>query len=248
MRTFAATLALGVLLTPALVAQDQRPAALVYEAYFQINYADLEEWNETFRRYSEPILRDLQQEGVIQGFTINQHQTGGTHNWRQAIRLYDWASSEAFWSAYLSRVAEVTGEEENVRISNMIAAHHDEIWNIGSTNISGGGQFQYHTAYRVGFGNMEEWNRLVEEVLGPVMTALSEEGLAGGWVRLDHNTGASHNTKLVVFFPDLGTSHDFFAQLETRLAEQHPTEFRRILELIRSHEDYVWAPVPPAGN
>ena len=47
-------------------------------------------------------------------------------------------------------------DAQNARIGNMIAAHHDEIWNIGSTDISGGGQFQYHTAYRVGFGNMEE--------------------------------------------------------------------------------------------
>ena len=66
--------------------------------------------------------------------------------------------------------------------------------------------------------------------------------------RLDHNTGASHNTKLVVFFPGWDTMDDFFAQLETRLAKQHPTEFRRIWELIRSHEDYIWASVPLGGN
>ena len=69
--------ALALLVVAPLSAQENRPAAFIYEAYYSVDMADTEEWNRQYREYSVPVLRQLVDEGVIEGFTQMQHQTGG---------------------------------------------------------------------------------------------------------------------------------------------------------------------------
>ena len=237
-----------VLLSLPAAAQEPQPPQIVYEAYFQVT--NLDEWNRLFREYSVPLLRQLQEEGAIQGWTLSQHHTGGSYNVRQAVRTYDWASIDTFWSEYLSRLDDAVPEETRDTWDRLSTAHRDEIWNIGLTNLSGRPTSHiYHSAFNIGFADQEEWNTAFEERTRPVLDELVEEELLGGYVVLNHNSGGAHNWRVMYFFEEWDRIDDFFGQFFSRIAERYPAEENeRVGQLIRSHMDYVWVPVPAQAN
>jgi len=111
--TIFAALPLALLAVAPVSAQEEtQPAAHVYEAYYDVGYGDLDEWNRQWNEYSVPILDALVEEGVIEGWSHWQHNVGGTYNVRFTARTHDWASIETFWSQYLERYFASTPEAE----------------------------------------------------------------------------------------------------------------------------------------
>lgn len=250
-RTVFAVLALAVLAPFAAAAQeaeDQAPVQ-VYVAYYKIGYADLEEWTSSYFEHSVPILQELQEEGVIQGWNVWQHQTGGEYNWRFAVRTAEWAQLGQFWQEYLGRLMDRAPEtfERNTR---MIRAHYDEIWNLTAVHIPDpppNTQYVYDSRYQLSFADMDEWNGTWDEVLAPVLNQAMADGILAGWVLEGHNTGPRYNWKVLYFFEEWDDMDDLFSRLTAAITAD-PAVWQRVGGMIAAHDDVIWSMVPePEG-
>ena len=228
-----------------LAAQDATDPTHVYEAYYRVSRADLDEWNRLYQEESVPVLTDLQNEGIIQGWDQWQHSTGGEYNIRLSIRTYDWASFERFWDEFLSRRS-----ESATRRGRMILAHRDEIWNVNAVNAPADTEigYLYASTYQVNFPDLEEWNRLWTDVAIPILDEAMDDGLLGGWVLLGHNTGGPHNSKMMYLFENWDGIDDVFESLQETLAEEHAEDWETMNRLRGPHDDIIWVPTPTEAD
>lgn len=228
-----------------LTGQETRPPAFVYEAYYQVDYADLDAWNQSYWKYSVPVLEQLQEEGVIEGWSQWQHQTGGAdYNIRFTARTWDWTSLNTFWSEYLSRLRSAMPAAEWDAVARMIVQHRDAIWGVDQVNLNAGAQtnYVYVSTFRVNFSKMEDWDRLWDDVAAPILEAAMNEGILSGWVKLNHNTGGPHNSKILYMFDSWDDIDNLFGKMLGTMAEQHPDEWALANELNLAHDDVIWVP------
>ena len=245
-RVTAVCLSAMALTSGAAAAQDQEPPRYVYEAYNQVS--DLQAWNGFHQKYAVPILRQLQSDGVIQGWTAAQHHTGGQYNSRLAIRTYDWASINTFWSEFFSRLSSAVPEGEMNAWFSMSRAHRDDIWELGAINTSQRPtNFMYQAAFQIGFADLEEWNANFTNQLRPILDELVGEGLLGGYVVFNHNTGGPLNWKLLYLFEEWDKMDDFFQQLGSRMSQRVPAA-AQAAQLVQAHTDDLWVPVPAQAS
>ncbi len=229
-------------------AQEARPISHVYEAYYQVNFADIEEWNRLYWEHDVPVLTALRDEGLIQGWSHSQHDAGGEYNVRMAIRVYDWASIDTFWAEYLTRLEEEYTAQEWERSSRITQAHHDEIWSFGASlfadpQVNTG--YMYASTFRINFGDEDAWNHLWQEASFPIMQRLIDAGQLGGVVKLNHHTGGPHNSKILYMFEDWDQIDDFFEAVLAGLEEDG--SLNRIFRMVEAHDDVIWAPVTREG-
>jgi len=97
-------------------------AKYFYDAQFQVNFADLEAWNEMFNETFVPALEEAMEEGLLDGWVIESHDTGGRYNFKLINIVNDWddiddLTEKVFTAAPLSHP-----------IWDMIVAHKDEVW------------------------------------------------------------------------------------------------------------------------
>lgn len=226
-----------------LQAQEVRQPAFVYEAYFRIEYADLEAWNQRYWDYSVPVLEGLREEGIIEGWDQYHHHTGGEYNIRFAVRTYDWNSISEFWAQYLERVEAAMPAGEWTATERMLVEHDDEIWEIGELNTRPDFELThlYSSMFRVSFADMEVWNDLWSDVSGEILAEAMDDGLLGGWVRLDHNTGGPYNSKHLFLFDDWDSIDDvIFERMIGGLMEAQPDVWTRLNRLFHDHTDVIW--------
>lgn len=246
MRTIIAVLATLVLVSAVPVMAQEGPPRYVNESYLQISFADVDEWNAIYREHIVPVLQELQDEGMLEGWFFSSHQTGGSYNYRLAFRFYDWASIMPFFDAYFARLTE-RAPDALERTGHMIMSHEDEIWEISDVHVSEDGppiRYLYASVFQVSLADMDEFNQLYEEVWTPVLTDLVSEGLLNGWVVLNHAFGGRHNWKILYFCEEWDKIDDFFQSYLGRLREQHPAEFEKAGRMVVSHRDNLWVPVP----
>ncbi len=226
-----------------LASQEQRPPAHVYEAYYRIDYADLDDWNQRYWNYSVPVLEALREEGVIEGWSQWEHQTGSEYNIRFTARTYDWASLETFWDEYLSRLREAMQAEGWEASGRMIVEHRDEIWDVDEAHVPADAEinYMYASTFRVSFADMDEWNRLWTDVAFPILEQAMSDGILSGWVKLNHNTGGPHNSKVLYMFDSWDDIDDLFDRLVGTMSEEHPDVWARVNELLQAHDDVIWA-------
>jgi len=230
-------------------AQETEGPAFLYEAYYKVGYADLPEWNRMYFEYSVPIFEALRDRGVIEGWGHWVHQTGGDYNIRMAIRTYDWNSLDVFWDEYLRRMEATIPAADLEGSMRMIRAHRDEIWDFGDISVPPGTQtsYMYAATYQYNFADTEEWNRIWGQAMTPLLRDAQAEGLLGGWVTLVHNTGGSHNFKVLFVFDEWDKIDDFTGTVLGRMAEEHPQDFQRFMALIQAHDDAIYEPVRAGG-
>lgn len=226
-------------------AQEEPPPLVVYEAYFKINFADLEEWTTLFREQIVPVLAELREEGAMEGWAAYEHVAGGEYNWRLAIRGPDWASFDTFWTKYFERVPETAQQ----RTGELIEAHHDEIWRTfvqdpPATPTEGG--FLYTSTFQVGLADMSAWEASLREESRPILRELRDEGLVAGWVFFTHDTGPRHNSKVLFFFDDWDQIDDFWETYLDRLGALEGSE--TMMRMIRGHGDQIWTLVSDSAG
>ena len=160
------------------------------------------------------------------------------------MRTSDWASINTFWGEYLSRLQEATPAEEWDAGGRMIAEHRDAIWDIGEVHTRPEREtaYLYASTFRLSFADMEEWNGIWTDVVAPVLEAAMAEEILGGWVKLNHNTGGPHNSKVLYFFESWDDIDDLFGKLLGTMADEHPDEWARANELFHAHDDVIWVP------
>ena len=227
------------------LAQEERSPSRVYEAFYRVDFADVDAWNQDYWEHSVPVLEQLQNEGMLQGWSQWQHHTGGHYNIRFAIRTYDWASIGAFWEEYIDRKRASMSVDEWNAWRGLIQEHRDEIWEIGETVIPEGLEptLVYAEKFNVEFPGLDEWNELWSDLMPGFIAAAGEDGQRVGWVRLDHDTGGPHNSKQLLLFEDWDVIDDFlFDRVIGTLSAERPEVWRRLNELFRSHDDIIWVP------
>ena len=99
MRRIAAVLATLVLVSAVPVMAQEGPPRYVHESYLQMSFADVDEWNAIYREHIVPLLQELRDESMLEGWFLSSHQTGGNYTYRFAFRFYDWASIMPFFDA-----------------------------------------------------------------------------------------------------------------------------------------------------
>jgi hypothetical protein len=184
MRRIISSAMAGLLLVgPQLAAQQDEEPGQVYVAYHKVSFADMQEWIGIYYEHTVPVLEALQEEGVIQGWNVWQHSTGGEYNWRFGIRATDWSQYSRFWSEFLSRLQEGSPEAFSRSLA-MIQAHHDEIWDIDEVHVPDPApafQYIYDSQFQISFADIEEWNRAWNETVrrvGPHRRSIRAFGLA----------------------------------------------------------------------
>ncbi len=232
-----------VLSSQVAVAQEAPADSHIYEAYYQIDRIDMDDWNRMRREESVPVLNALVEEGVISGWGYWQHDVGDEYNVRLAIRSTGWAAFDTFWSEFTDRRSDTATAR-----ARLIQSHRDEIWNVTDASNAPAGadmSYLYASTYQINFADMDEWNRLWLEVEGPNLSQAREDGLLAGWVILDHNTGGPHTSKVLYFFDDWDDIDDMFAQLTDTMAEDHPAESEAFTRIRGSqHRDLIYVPLP----
>ena len=93
-----------------------------YEAHFQVNFADLERWNAIWAERLLPAMDQAMEDGILQGYVIEGHNTGGPYNWK-FLALYD------EWDDFDEIEAAVFGALPlDHEVWMMFTAHKDELW------------------------------------------------------------------------------------------------------------------------
>lgn len=234
---------LMLLISTPLAAQEQRAPAHVYEAYYRTAYADLENWNRIYWEYAVPVLEALRDEGIIEGWGQWQHHTGSDYNIRLSVRTYDWESIAVFWGEYLDGLESAMPADEWDAARRMVVEHRDEIWNVGEVNAPSDFEAThlYTSMFRVSFADIDEWNQIWTDLSESILQDAMDDGLLGGWVRLDHNTGGPYNSKHLFLFDDWDRIDDvIFERLIGTLAEEQPELWSRLNGLFQEHDDVIW--------
>ena len=105
----------------------------------------------------------------------------------------------------------------------------------------------YQAAFQIGSTDLDEWNEAFENTTRPVLDELMAEGMLGGYVVFNHNTGGPRNWKLLYLFEEWDKMDDLFQQMFSRITARNPAA-PQVGHLIRSHADDLWVPVPQAAN
>lgn len=247
-RSFLLVAAVGLFAAAPLAAQQEDPGAHVYLAYYKVGFEDLEEYLTLYHEVEAPLMNTLVEEGVINGFGLQMHNVGGEYNIRQSIRTSDWASMGDFWTKHLDRYGEQHPREFE-RANEMLLAHTDEIWDITSSNVTAGAQFahMYDSKFQVAFSEMDAWNAAWDEFMVPMMDQAIADGILGGWVIENHNTGGPDNWKVLYLFEEWDDIDDFFGQVLPQ-AMSNPRMLALMDSAMQSHDDIIWDNVAPPGN
>ena len=237
------TALLLALTAPGLTAQDGPPPDRIYIATYNIAYSDIPAWMASYTTVGVPILDAMVEEGILTGYNIWMHHTGGEHTMRQAFMGHAETDYEAFWEDYLGRL-QAADPADFAATNAMIRAHEDEIFNMALVNVTPGDaqpRYLYEAKFQIPFGDLEEWGSIWEEHFVPVAEQMQAEGKVRGFVIQEHNTGSRWNWKFSWLFDEW----DHFDEVEAAFFSALPLD-HEVFGMFYAHRDELWQ-APPAG-
>lgn len=101
-------------------------ARLAYQALYQIDFDDVEAWQEHRESTVIPILEQAIADGILAGWVVETHNTGDRFNRSEVYLFKEWDHIDDFWGRVLSEL--MADEEVWHRVGGMIRAHDDAIW------------------------------------------------------------------------------------------------------------------------
>lgn len=99
-----------------------QPARYFYDAHFQINFADLGEWNRQFDQALKPMLDASVEDGTLVGWVVEAHDTGGRYNWKVITLFNDWDRQDEF----NDRLYETVPLDHP--LWDLVVSHDDVLW------------------------------------------------------------------------------------------------------------------------
>ena len=200
------------------------------------------EWNEIYLEHIAPVLQNMTEAGLIQGFGAWQHDTGGEYNWRFTTRFFDFASIQTALDELDARMAEAVPAELMQELQAMMAGHRDEIWEVLEVNVPEGAapDYMYAADFFINPVNLPKWSGMFEELWKPVRAQAVEDGKLLGWVTLGHAHG-SNNWKLLLLHSEWDNIDDVWNETMAGFGEQLSDMFG----MVDSHYDNIWVPVRP---
>lgn len=112
--------------TDARFPQSAADVPWAYEAVYQIDFSDLEAWDEYWRTTRVPHLDQMMEDGILAAYVVEGHDTGDRFNRAEVFFFESWDDIDDFWSAHLGEL--MADEQTWDRVAGMIRAHDDVIW------------------------------------------------------------------------------------------------------------------------
>lgn len=110
----------------ARIPESAAAAPWAYEALYQVDFDDLEAWREHWETTVVPLLEQAMADGILAGWVVDAHDTGGRFNRAEVYFFEDWDHIDDFWDWVLGEL--MADEERWERLAGMIRAHDDVIW------------------------------------------------------------------------------------------------------------------------
>jgi hypothetical protein len=221
-----------------VAAQEEAADPYVRESYWQISFADIEEWISTYNEYVVPVLTRMQEAGTINGFTAGQHNTGGKYNFRFVMIVPDWASIDAALTELNSGMAAAGAPD----FSNLIQAHEDHIWRLTDIYQQEGApanEYLYIAKFNVQPAQLGMWNAFYEDVWRPALMSATEAGTLNGFAVEEHVHGGAMNWQLLLLSPGWDSLDDAWATQFAAFAASGE-RFDEMARAFSSHEDDIW--------
>lgn len=221
-----------------VAAQEEEADPYVRESYWTVSFADLEDWVSTYNEYVVPVLSGMQEQGVINGFTAGQHNTGGEYNFRFVMIVPDWASIDSALEALNSGMAAAGAPD----FSGMIQAHEDHIWrltDIYQREDAPANQHLYIAKFNVRPSEFEMWNSFYDEVWRPALMEATEAGTMNGFAVEQHEHGGAMNWQLLLLMPDWDSIDDAWAAQFAAFAASGE-RFDALARAFTAHSDDIW--------
>lgn len=234
-------LALLALAGPDSAAAQSSERARLYEMYFKIDFTDVPAWVESYQTHEVPVLETLVEEGVLTGFNMYIHDTGGEYNVRYNLLAPNWDALGDYVDAYFARV----DEEALEGFTSMVQEHVDQIWVVGGSSFPDGWEdasLVYESAFQLDFAAGQRWGDDFSEYTAPALKRAVDEGMLKAWIGLVHDTGGPHGIKFLYWFDDWDQTDDglnFINEVRQELGMTMEST-----RGIRSHVDNIWRPVP----
>jgi hypothetical protein len=224
--------------TQAQEAGDER----VYFSFLKVDFTDMGQWITDYQEIEVPIFESFAERGLISGFGLAAHDTGGEYNLRMAIVVPEWDALDDFWEAYFAELP------EDYLASNMakIRKHTDEIWVIAdraAVEDAPPPAYVYESAWNIKFDQLEAWTADFEQYAKPALQQAMDQGMITGWARLDHDTGP-WNVKYVYWLTDWDHADELIAMMGEARVDMDPERMRAAL----AHSDEVWRSVPTTAG
>ncbi len=231
------------LISSTAFAQDENTSPnQLYVADYDIEWGSIFEWIQIYQEHTVPLLQELQEEGVIEGWSAWVHNSGGEYNFRMVFEAQQWDDFDNFWDEFLSRASDdYEGNPEA-----MIKAHRDQIWNISKEKYGediDDAKYVYISLYQVKFSDMSEWNKTVKEKEYPLWDQAMEDNQISGYLVLGHNTGDRYNHKRVYLFDNWDHMDEFSNTVVGTLASDAEL-WKKYGGMIQAHTDVIWERVP----
>ena len=208
-------------------------------ASHSVRFSDIPGFAALYRGAAVPIMETLVEDGLITGFGVWMHNTGGKYNLRWHLLGMEGTDFEQAWLRITSEIA-ATDPGALEAFNRSILAHKDETWNIGLRNVESPGDagYVYENLFQVNRADLSEWNQLWGDVLPALDEAISD-GLMRGYIVEEHNMGGEFNWKINVFFDDWDTIDDAQVVFFENIPLDHP-----IWAMALAHKDELWQRLP----
>jgi len=208
-------------------------------ASHSVRFSDIPGFAALYRGAAVPIMETLVEDGLITGFGVWMHNTGGKYNLRWHLLGMEGTDFEQAWLRITSEIA-ATDPGALEAFNRSILAHKDETWNIGLRNVESPGDagYVYENLFQVNRADLSEWNQLWGDVLPALDEAISD-GLMRGYIVEEHNMGGEFNWKINVFFDDWDTIDDAQVVFFENIPLDHP-----IWTMALAHKDELWQRLP----
>ena len=94
----------------------------MYEAQFQVNRADLPQWGQLWEADLYPVLERAVADGLIEGYVVLNHNTGGRFNWKILWLSETWDSLDDFEAVFFGAAP------LDHPIWLLYTSHRDDLW------------------------------------------------------------------------------------------------------------------------
>jgi len=105
--------------------EDAAPQYM-YDSSYQISFSDMEEWNANWSELVTPVLNQGMEDGLLAGWALEGHNTGGRHNWKVLYFFDEWDHIDDLFERLES--AWVANPALFERSAAMVDGHDDVIW------------------------------------------------------------------------------------------------------------------------
>lgn len=244
MKFFSVAVAVLVLLSGVLLAQDQ-PTRYIFGEYYVCDQ-NREAWSDHLVEKSFGPIYDRQvEEGNLLGWGLLSHNLGG--EWRRVI-YYAAQDLNTLLDTRQSMITDFQSElaDAGREFTSICPDHDDYIW----ASVAGSAPLDEQLENRTGVGYSTYYvcdqakqaraDEIVKEVFTPALNKQVEEGNLGTWTWFAHVVGGEYRRLMAYTGGDHKTLISAVNSYSTQVQDSHPElseEFRSICNL---HVDYLW--------